>query len=146
MSTSKNVIIRARTPADIQREALWRADPELRVLNPIAGKYVGVQIYSIEAIPEGKHIGACSLYNFIGHDSELGIAISYKNYWDKGYGTEIVRTLTAHCFDTTNVERIWLKVLPNNARAVRCYEKAGFTRCGKLSLDGYEFVTMEIRK
>ena len=43
-----------------------------------------------------------------------------------GLGTPMLRALTAVAFRDTDVHRIWLGVFPDNARARRVYEKAGF--------------------
>jgi RimJ/RimL family protein N-acetyltransferase len=64
--------------------------------------------------------------------AELGIFIGDKAYWNKGYGTEAVRLLLKHGFQTLNLHRIFLRVYTNNPRAIRSYEKAGFIHEGRL--------------
>jgi RimJ/RimL family protein N-acetyltransferase len=63
--------------------------------------------------------------------AEFGIIIGDKAYWNKGYGTEAVRLLVKHGFTTLNLNRIFLEVFETNPRAIRAYEKAGFTHEGK---------------
>jgi RimJ/RimL family protein N-acetyltransferase len=80
-----------------------------------------------------KMIGHCGFFN---HDqrnasAEFGIMIGIKSYWDKGYGTEAVRLLVKHGFNTINLHRIYLRVLETNPRAIHAYEKAGFTHEGR---------------
>lgn len=58
--------------------------------------------------------------------------IGDKSYWDKGYGTEVMGLLLSHGFDTLNLNRIYLRVYVSNPRAIRSYEKAGFTLEGRL--------------
>jgi len=58
--------------------------------------------------------------------AEFGIFIGDKSIWDKGYGTETVRLLLRHGFETLNLHRIYLRVYSTNPRAKRAYEKAGF--------------------
>ena len=36
-----------------------------------------------------------------------------------------------HGFENLNLHRLWLRVFKNNQRAIRSYEKAGFTLEGK---------------
>jgi RimJ/RimL family protein N-acetyltransferase len=90
-----------------------------------------------ELIPQGaenwKLIGSCGFFNNDQRNtsSEFGIMIGDKSYWDKGYGTEAVRLLVKHGFHTLNLNRIYLRVLENNPRAIRAYEKAGFTHEGR---------------
>ncbi len=65
------------------------------------------------------------------HSSEFGIMIGDKSCWNKGYGTEAVRLICQHGFKTLNLNRIYLHVFETNPRAVRAYEKAGFTLEGR---------------
>jgi diamine N-acetyltransferase len=63
--------------------------------------------------------------------SEFGIMIGDKTYWNQGYGTDAIRLLVKHGFNTLNLNRIFLHVFANNPRAIRAYEKAGFIHEGK---------------
>lgn len=133
-----------RRSEDFLRETLWAADAELQALDPSTGIIVNSQPFSIVTL-EGRHIGACSIYNIGEHDAQLGIRIGDKSYWDKGYGADAVRALVDYGFTVIGVKHIWLKVLPVNVRAIRCYEKCGFSRCGRLVYDEREFVMMNIK-
>ena len=81
-----------------------------------------------------KLIGSLAFTNvdWRNRSSEFGIMIGDKAYWDQGYGTEAVRLLVKHGFNTLNLNRIFLHVFENNPRAIRAYEKAGFVHEGKL--------------
>jgi len=46
----------------------------------------------------------------------------------KGLGTQLVRALVELLFADPGVTKIQTDPSPNNARAIRCYEKAGFVR------------------
>ncbi len=46
----------------------------------------------------------------------------------KGLGTKLVRATVSLLFTDPTVTRIQTDPAPNNARAIRCYEKAGFRR------------------
>jgi diamine N-acetyltransferase len=63
--------------------------------------------------------------------AEFGIVIGDKSYWNQGYGTEAVRLLVRFGFHTLNLNRIFLRVYETNPRAIRAYEKAGFTSEGR---------------
>lgn len=78
-------------------------------------------------------VGSCGFFNHDQHNAsaEFGIMIGDKSYWNKGHGTEAVRLLVKHGFHTLNLNRIYLRVLENNPRAIRAYEKAGFTHEGR---------------
>ena len=80
-----------------------------------------------------KLIGSCGFFNLDqrNRSTEFGIMIGEKAYWNQGYGTESVRLLCQHGFRTLNLHRIYLRVLETNPRAIRAYEKAGFTHEGR---------------
>jgi len=63
---------------------------------------------------------------------EIGIMIGDKSYWNRGYGTEAMSLLLRHGFETLNLNRISLRVYARNLRAIRSYEKAGFSHEGRL--------------
>jgi diamine N-acetyltransferase len=79
---------------------------------------------------DGVHIGNLGLHgiNWKDRSAELGIAIGEKAYWNQGYGTDAIRTLLGLAFRELNLHRVFLRVDADNARAIRCYEKAGFQR------------------
>lgn len=78
---------------------------------------------------DGRLVGTCQLL-LDGDEAELRIRIGEAGARGRGLGTEAVRALVAHGFDELDLRRIWLQVFPDNARAIRAYEKAGFVRCG----------------
>jgi RimJ/RimL family protein N-acetyltransferase len=85
---------------------------------------------AVFAIREGgRLVGTCQLIRD-GDEAELRIRIGEQAARGRGLGTEAVRQLLAHGFDRLGLRRVWLQVFPHNARAIRVYEKAGFTRCG----------------
>ncbi|MGI9624911.1 MAG: GNAT family N-acetyltransferase [Acidimicrobiales bacterium] len=49
-----------------------------------------------------------------------------------GLGTEATLLVLAHAFDTLDLHRVSLTVLADNARAIACYHKCGFTTEGRL--------------
>ena len=64
--------------------------------------------------------------------AELGIFIGDKSVWNKGFGSESVRLLLRHGFETLNLNRVYLRVYSTNPRARRSYEKVGFVLEGTL--------------
>ncbi len=63
------------------------------------------------------------------HAAELSMWLG-KPYWNKGYGTDAIRTLLDYAFRELGLHKVFLRVLVTNARAIRCYEKCGFKREG----------------
>lgn len=52
---------------------------------------------------------------------------------NQGLGTAMVRTFLMQLFADPQVTRIQTDPTPDNARAIRCYEKAGFRRAGDVN-------------
>jgi len=50
----------------------------------------------------------------------------------QGLGTEMVQAFVARLFSDPAVWRVQVDPSPDNARAIRCYEKAGFRRVRKI--------------
>lgn len=57
--------------------------------------------------------------------AELGIAITAAMQ-DRGLGTEAISAMVRYGMDRLGLRRIFLKVFPDNARAIHVYEKCGF--------------------
>jgi len=81
---------------------------------------------------EGVHIGSIGLHSIDWKDrnAELGISIGEKAYWDRGYGSDAIRTLLGLAFHEMNLHRVFLRVDADNGRGIHCYEKVGFRREG----------------
>ncbi|MBE3120078.1 MAG: GNAT family N-acetyltransferase, partial [Candidatus Atribacteria bacterium] len=71
-------------------------------------------------------IGNCAIFdiNWRALSAEVGLFIEDKSFWNKGYGTEVMRLLLHHGFG--NLNRIFLHVDAENLGGIRAYEKAGF--------------------
>jgi RimJ/RimL family protein N-acetyltransferase len=81
--------------------------------------------------------------NWVSRNTWVGIGIGNRDYWGKGYGTDAMRVMLRYAFCQLNLHRVSLSVFAYNPRAVRSYEKAGFTREGVepefLARDGQRF-------
>jgi RimJ/RimL family protein N-acetyltransferase len=88
--------------------------------------------FAIETLA-AEMAGACSLENLNGRtrSATLGIWIG-KPFWNLGYGTDAVRTLSRFGFREMNLQRIELLVHDDNPRGRRAYEKVGFKEEGRL--------------
>ena len=96
----------------------------------------------------GRHIGNVMYYNVDTkrQEAEIGITIGERAYWGRGYGTDAVQMLLEHLLGVQGFRRIHLKTLTWNRRAQRCFEKAGFALCGRVSRGGNSFNLMEFRR
>lgn len=69
--------------------------------------------------------------NRVDGNAELAIYMDH-DHIGSGWGSDTQRTLLAFGFGTLGLQRVWLVVSADNARAVRSYEKVGFRREGVL--------------
>ncbi len=165
MITDKKIVLRDKRLADARDDYTWKADPELARLDAapqltvsfpqfllnyaseLRCSYPTKHEFSIDTL-DGKHIGHCGYYdvNETRGEAEIGITIGNRDYWDKGYGTDAVKTLVNYIFCQTNLNRIYLKSLDWNTRAHKSFQKCGFVPCGRLIKDGFNFVLMELRR
>jgi len=64
------------------------------------------------------------------------MGIEFRRYvvWEpgRGIGSAALPLVLAHCFDELGTHRVWLDVMPDNGRARRVYERAGFRAEGLL--------------
>lgn len=88
--------------------------------------------FAIETLA-GEFIGGCGLHEISSRNRSaiLGIWLA-RAYWEKGFGTDAVRTLCRFAFQDMNLHRVGLGVLETNPRGVGAYEKVGFKEEGRL--------------
>ena len=159
----KKVIIRSKKPSDAENDYRWQTDAELSALDAVIPSTISYREFYREYVvwlrhpypgritfgvdtPEGKHIGNCVYYNIdeIAQQTEIGIMIGDRDYWNHGYGEDIITTLIDYVFSLRKFKRVYLKTLEDNFRAQRCFEKCGLTPCGHREQDGYHFLLMDL--
>ena len=158
-------ILREKRLEDAATEYEWRTDEELAALDATTPLRISYSSYIrliedeishptpwskrfVIETHDGKMIGTCMYYDIdnIRGQAELGIMIGDKNYWNHGYGTDVVTALTSHIFDTTPIKRIYLHTLTWNLRAQKSFEKCGFVSVKQTRRSGYDFILMELLK
>ena len=85
----------------------------LAILHRQTGRHIG----NVRLGPVDRYLNTCRYSMMLG-DTQ---------YHGKGYGTEIVASCLAYCFETLGFRRVHLEVVRSNIAAVRLYEKSGFT-------------------
>ena len=94
---------------------------------------------------EGKKIGQIN-YNKIDKKNkkvELDIIIGPQTNLSKGLGTDALKTLMEHLFNSFDINKIIISARANNPRAIKAYQKVGFKKEGLLKEENYfkgEFV------
>jgi RimJ/RimL family protein N-acetyltransferase len=94
---------------------------------------LAIEIQPDSQVDEWIFVGNCGLFGIDWQNrfAEIGIHIGDKRYWNQGFGTKAMVLILKHGFKNLNLHRLWLRVFETNLRAVRSYEKAGFTKEGK---------------
>ena len=126
----EKVNIRPKKPTDAKNDYRWQSDPELSALDAMTPLTLSFRDYYQEYIEtlkhpfpnritfavdtkDGRHIGNCVYYNIdkmIG-ETEIGIMIGERDYWNNGYGTDIISTLIDYIFQRLKFQRVYLKTL-----------------------------------
>ena len=97
-------------------------------------------LFSMLEKDTGAFIGNIELMDIADRAGELGIAVTAAMQ-DKGYGTEAVRAMVEYGMDQLGLHRVFLKVFPDNVRAIRVYEKCGFREYDRTEDDVFMGVT-----
>lgn len=66
---------------------------------------------------------------------EYGIFIGEEASRSRGIGTAAAKLMIRYCFEELKLHKLYLRVLADNSRAVRSYEKAGFVQEAYLKED-----------
>jgi RimJ/RimL family protein N-acetyltransferase len=158
MLTGKLVRLRPLEMSDLDRYLVWVNDPEVMQWLSRTGTYPWSRLAEEELLEkvsrtrgydavnlaietlEGRHIGSIALHNAQPEDRKAGVGlfIGDKEYWNRGYGTDAMRTILRFGFEEMNLQRIHLTVDAENARAIACYKKCGFIEEGRLRQDRYK--------
>jgi len=88
---------------------------------------------------DGSPIGMI-VHNRIDKDNrstDIDIIIGPTTLWDKGLGTDALKTFLSYLFKRFRLNRIWLATYSHNKRAIRAYKKTGFKEEGCLREDAF---------
>jgi RimJ/RimL family protein N-acetyltransferase len=93
-------------------------------------------------------IGRAGLLYFAYDENQSDIEIGYrlhKDFWGKGYGTELVKALINWGFEHLSVNKLVAVINPDNIRSRRVLEKSGMHYVGKCQyyedeVDRYEIL------
>ena len=94
--------------------------------------------FAIADRESGRYLGQCSLFmiDTVARHAEMAIVLAPDSR-GKGYAGEAIALLLEYAFDTMNLNRVHLRVYADNARAIACYERLGFSLEGTLRQHGY---------
>lgn len=150
MIYAERIRLRAPERGDAPRFQAWLNDPDVRdglelhqpmslveeenwfenmIKRPAAEHPLVIEVRAADEWKPVGNIGFNSI-DWRCRSAEVGIFIGEKGLWNQGYGSEAMRTMLKHGFETLNLNRIFLRVHADNPRAVRAYVKAGFVHEG----------------
>ena len=143
MIKGEKTVLRALEDADVEIICQWEAGQHIATAAfehvnrglTVREEYVSrvnsrtTRMFAIEA-EDGVLIGDIGLVeiNWRRSEAELVVRIGHLKYLGKGYGYDAIVSLLNHTFSSTRLDRIYLRVLADNPRAVKCFEKCGFKK------------------
>ncbi len=163
VTSGTRIKIRHKKLSDAIEDFAWQTDAELARLDAAVPLQMNYQRYVSEynfelSYPntkrcefavdtlDGQHIGNCVYYNISPSESqaEIGIMVGNRDYWNQGYGSEIVNALLDYIFGNVKLDRIYLTTLTWNTRAQKCFKKCGFKEGGLVERDHHTFLLMSV--
>jgi len=124
--------------------SVWNTEKELEKFLEKEPK-VNEFYFSIRILEGDVQIGDVGLgvVSWSSRDAFVGIGIGERAFWGKGYGTDAMQVALRYAFQELNLRRVTLNTFAYNPRAIRSYEKAGFSHEGRvrgaLSKDGNRY-------
>ena len=100
----------------------------------------GAPVFSMLEKTTGAFIGNIELMDVADGAGELGIAVTAQMQ-DRGFGTEAIPAMVRYGMEILGLHRIFLKVFPDNARAIHVYEKCGFRAYDRTEQDVFMEIT-----
>ncbi len=103
------------------------------------GKDPSRTILAIRKRGESGLIGTIQLFaiHTVHRSAELSIRIGNEVDQGKGFGSESLQLALQFAWDDLNLNRVYLHVFADNARAISSYRKSGFVEEGKLRSAAY---------
>jgi RimJ/RimL family protein N-acetyltransferase len=144
----QRVVLRPLGPE--HTDVFWRSlhDPEVRRLTGTHAEFQRDQIdawlasrsdhsdrldLAIHRRHDDVYLGELALIELDPANESAGVRIALTStaIAGRGYGSDAMRTLLAHAFDTVGLHRIHLDVFAFNTHAIRTYERLGFVHEGR---------------
>jgi diamine N-acetyltransferase len=133
-------IIRWRNQEEVRRyfinQELFTRQGHLEWFNNVVAAGKAVQFIITDKRNE-RPLGSVYLRDIDYKNSkcEFGIFIGESDYRGHGVGTEAANLIIKYAFEELKLNKIFLRVLADNIRAITSYQKAGFTTEGCFKKD-----------
>ena len=138
LEDAKDYFDRIGTSEDVTRGMLW--EPHTDISQSVASvekslrRYGEGRCYRWAITEKGKDalIGIVELLRFDEQDHSCSFAYMLgEDFWGKGYGTEVLRTVFRFAFEEMGVKVIRADHFEDNPASGACMRKAGMTRVGR---------------
>lgn len=155
MIAGEHVILRAFEREDAERCYRWMNDPSIvrtlktrypiafqtemewldRAMHPAAGE----RHFAIERKDDRTHIGNASIHDidWVSRTAAFGLFIGEPSAWNRGFGSDAIRTLVRFAFDEMNLQKLRINVFDYNDRAKHVLLTQGFVQEGRLRREFY---------
>ena len=101
--------------------------------------------WGIFLVGSGEFAGEIVLNEFNESESSMNLRIALlPRQSSKGVGTQAVKLVCDYAFSDLALRRISLDVMRDNQRAIRAYQKVGFTKYSEIQESGTVFDLMEL--
>ena len=117
-----------------------------RVMEKYRGRVVSPDdVFPYFILLDGAPIGFIQYYIHDEHSIGIDMWIGSPRSRGRGFGTEALKQLVKLIRkERPDTREVFIDPEPQNTRAVRCYEKAGFRTVGTMTDDGGECLLMKI--
>jgi RimJ/RimL family protein N-acetyltransferase len=101
-----------------------------------AGPKLERYLFWVRTLAEDRCIGSLGIWVDLVHGQAwVGLGIGEREFWSKGYGTDMMKLCQRYVFEELGVQRLSLGLFGYNPRALRSYEKCGFRLEGRTRQD-----------
>jgi RimJ/RimL family protein N-acetyltransferase len=155
MIAGEHVILRAFEREDAERSYRWMNDPsivrtlksrypiafqtEIEWLDRAMRSNTNERHFAIERKDDRTHIGNASIHeiDWVSRTAWFGLFIGEPTAWNRGFGSDAIRTLVRFAFEEMNLQKLRINVFDYNERAKHVLESQGFVREGHLRREFY---------
>ncbi|HEX6097482.1 MAG TPA: GNAT family protein [Thermoanaerobaculia bacterium] len=155
MIAGEHTILRAFERDDAERCYRWMNDPnivrtlksrypiafqnEMEWLDRAMHEGVNERHFAIERKDDRTHIGNASIHDidWVSRTAAFGLFIGEPSAWNRGFGSDAIRTLVRFAFEEMNLRKLRISVFEYNDRAKHVLETQGFAQEGRLRREFY---------
>ena len=155
MIAGEHIILRAFERDDAERCYRWMNDPnivrtlksrypiafqnEMEWLDRAMHSTPSERHFAIERKDDRTHVGNASIHDieWVSRTAAFGLFIGEPSAWNRGFGSDAIRTLVRFAFDEMNLRKLRINVFEYNERAKHVLEAQGFVQEGRLRQEFY---------